>query len=210
MGRLVMVVGNSGAGKTTLVNALAEAAPFAVGREQHAERPFQALMKADPPRYALANQLDYLLYRAEQERSLRQSPADGLIDGGLDLDYYGFTHLFHHKGYLSDAEFALCERLYRQLRLGLGPPDLIVRLVVPLDVVAQRYARRGRPLEIAARQDLAALGRFVDGWLDRLPASSVLSIDAVADELIDPDTVELLSERINLGLRQQPRTDSTS
>jgi deoxyadenosine/deoxycytidine kinase len=196
MGRLVVVVGNSGAGKTTLVNALAEAAPFAVGREQHAERPFQALMKADPPRYALANQLDYLLYRAEQERALRQSPADGLIDGGLDLDYYGFTHLFHHKGYLTDAEFALCKRLYRQLRLGLGPHDLIVRLVVPLDVVAQRYARRGRPLEIAAREDLVQLGRLIDDWLDRLPPGRSLAVDVADDAILRPDRVRTLAVAI--------------
>ncbi len=102
MGQLVVVVGNSGVGKTTLVNALARLAPFTVAREQHAERPFQALMKANPSRYALANQLDYLLYRAEQEQAIRQSPDIGLVDGGLDLDFYGFTQLFHHNGYLSD------------------------------------------------------------------------------------------------------------
>jgi deoxyadenosine/deoxycytidine kinase len=196
MGRLVVVVGNSGAGKTTLVNALAQAASFAVGREQHAERPFQALMKVDPQRYALANQVDYLLYRAEQEKALRQLDGVGLIDGGLDLDYYGFTHLFHHKGYLTDAEFALCGRLYRQLRLGLGPPDLIVRLAVPLGVAVERYGRRGRPLEIAEREDLAQLGRLTDAWLGGLSPGTCLAVDGADDTILRPDRLRAIAVAI--------------
>lgn len=199
MGRLVVVVGNSGAGKTTLVNALAEVAPFAVGREQHADRPFQALMKADPPRYALANQVDYLLYRAEQERAIRQLDGVGLIDGGLDLDYYGFTHLFHHRGYLTDAEFALCGRLYRQLRSSLGPPDLIVRLVAPLEVVIERHARRGRPLEIAARDDLAALGQFVDTWLSGLTGGTLM-VDVSADEPLSTHQLQSVQAQVDACL----------
>jgi len=66
MGIIIAVVGASGVGKTALVRALARAHPFETAYEQHAERPFQALFKEDA-RHALANQVDYLLLRAEQE-----------------------------------------------------------------------------------------------------------------------------------------------
>ena len=94
MGNLIAIVGASGVGKTSLVHALNKASNFAVAYEQHNERPFQVLFQQDA-RYALANQLDYLLYRAEQEKELRASPKIGLIDGGLDLDFHGFTRLFY-------------------------------------------------------------------------------------------------------------------
>lgn len=200
MGRLVVVVGNSGVGKTTLVNALTEVAPFAVGREQHAERPFQALMKGNPPRYALANQFDYLLYRAEQERALRQLPVDGLVDGGLDLDFYGFTRLFHRKGYLTDAELSLCERLYRQLRLALGPPDLIIRLEAPLDVIRERYRKRGRTLEIAQTDDLDQMERLLDEWLSREDLPRVITVNADTDEYTRPAALTALLEQIRTEL----------
>jgi len=189
MGKIIVIVGNSGVGKTTLCRALAAARPFAVGLEQHAERPFQALMAADPPHYALANQVDYLLLRAEQERELRRSPGAGLIDGGLDLDFHAFTRLFHHRGYLSPAEFALCERLYRQLRALLGPPDLILHLTAPVAIVEARYAARGRALEIAQRDDLVLMDQYIDEWLAAEQAAAVLRVDAAAEDYCTPERV---------------------
>ena len=70
MGKLITIIGPSGVGKTALVRALARAHDFATALEQHDKRPFQALFKQDP-RYGLANQIDYFLLRAEQERTLR-------------------------------------------------------------------------------------------------------------------------------------------
>ncbi len=181
MGKVIVIVGNSGVGKTTLCAALSAAGPFATGLEQHAERPFQALMAADHRRYALANQVDYLLLRAEQERALRAGPRPGLIDGGLDLDYHGFTRLFHARGYLDEAEFALCGRLYATLRGLLGPPDLILYLTAPLAVVAARYAARGRPLEIARRDDLALMDGYVRAWIGALTDTPLVTVDAAAE-----------------------------
>ena len=186
MGKIIVVIGNSGVGKTTLCAALSAARPFATGLEQHAERPFQALMAADPPRYALANQVDYLLLRAEQERALRAGPRPGLIDGGLDLDFHAFTRLFHTRGYLSDNELALCARLYGTLRASLGPPDLILHLTAPLAVVEARYARRGRPLEIARRADLALMDGYIAEWIAAVRDTPVIAVDATSDDYCSP------------------------
>ncbi len=192
MGKVIVIVGNSGVGKTTLCRALAAARPFAVGLEQHAERPFQALMAADPPRYALANQADYLLLRAEQERELRRSPGVGLIDGGLDLDFHAFTRLFHRRGYLSPAEFGLCERLYHQLRALLGPPDLILHLTAPVAIVESRYATRGRALEIAQRDDLAQMEQYINEWLAMEHSMPILRVDATAGDYCALERLEML------------------
>jgi deoxyadenosine/deoxycytidine kinase len=200
MGKIIVIAGNSGVGKTTLCRALVAARPFAVGLEQHAERPFQALMAVDPPRYALANQVDYLLLRAEQERALRAGPATGLIDGGLDLDFHGFTRLFRRRGYLNDAEHALCERLYRDLRVLLGPPDLILYLTAPLPVVEARYARRGRALEIAQRADLGQMEDFVAGWMATITNTPVIAIDATGDDYCAPEAIGGLLEKIREAL----------
>ncbi|MGA2112787.1 MAG: deoxynucleoside kinase [Anaerolineales bacterium] len=181
MGKLISVVGNSGVGKTTLTQALARNGRWVTGVEQHRERPFQESFAHDLHRFGLANQLDYLLFRAEQELAIRQGAVPGIQDGGLDLDFQVFTRLFHFKGYLSDPEFSLCERLYLVLRATLPPPDLILRLTAPLELLTQRYRQRGRAFEIAKQEDLPIMERLLGEWLDSVPAIRLIMVDAGQD-----------------------------
>lgn len=181
MGKLIAVVGVSGVGKTSLVHALTRTGKFAVAYEQHAGRPFQALFKKEA-RYALANQFDYLLFRAEQEKELRASPKIGLVDGGLDLDFHGFTRLFHARGLLSDSEFDLCRRFYELMRRLLSLPDLIIRITANEDIIRQRLASRER-INIASAEDTALFNSFLDGWLETVSPSGLLQLDVSTEPL---------------------------
>ncbi len=180
MAQLITIVGSTGIGKTALAQALAAAGNFATGLEEHNERPFQARFARDP-RYALHNQVDYLLLRAEQEMALRRAPQIALIDGGLDVDFHGFTRLFHARGYLDDEEFDLCRRLYGTLRAALPPPELIIRLTAPQEVIRRRLASRER-INVATPEDLSLLESFLDEWLASVSPERILPLDVSADD----------------------------
>lgn len=194
MNKLIVIVGASGVGKTTLMNALTSRREFAVAYEQHDARPFQSLFKEDV-RYALANQLDYLLLRAEQERGLRAATRPGLMDGGLDLDFYGFTRLFHARGWLSAAEFDLCRRLHSFIRQALPPPDLIIHLRADSQTVRERLASRNR-INIASAQDAEQLESYIVDWLGPLPESQILQLDVSKEEKEFPVSVPLILDKI--------------
>jgi deoxyadenosine/deoxycytidine kinase len=210
MGKLIAIVGASGVGKTTLVRALAKALPpvlpkehrdnvssaegFQTAYESHADRPFQALFKEDR-RYWLANQIDYFLLCAEQEKQLRASPRIGLTDGGLDLDFHGFTRLFHHRGLLTDAELDLCRRVYNVLREILPPHELIVRLCADEETVARRLSTRDR-INIAQAEDTALFNSFLNEWLASLPSERVLEIDVSRETLDYEQSVHIVLNRI--------------
>ncbi len=182
MGKLIAIVGASGVGKTALVRALAKAHPFETAYEEHSERPFQALFKRDR-RYALANQIDYLLRCGEQEKQLRLSSRPGLMDGGLDLDFHGFTRLFYSQGSITDSEFDLCRRVYQVLREALPPPELFVRLWADENTIVRRLSTRDR-INIVSPADTALFNSFLDEWLASIPSEQVLALD-VSSETVD-------------------------
>ena len=196
MNKLIEVVGASGVGKTALVHALAKTGRFKTAFEEHAERPFQALFKNDS-RYALANQIDYLLMRAEQEVQLRASASAqiGLLDGGLDLDFHGFTRLFHHRGLLTDSEFDLCRRVYAFARKTLPPPELIVRLYADEITVADRLSRRER-INVANAEDTALFNSFLDVWLVEVPSDTILELEVSKEDIAYSKSVNSILERL--------------
>lgn len=200
MSALITVAGNAGAGKTTLVRALGRRASFAVQLETHGERPFQAPFAAGQRRYALPNQVDYLLYRAAQERAIRADSRPGLQDGGLDLDFHLFTRYFQEKGWLNGAEFDLCQRLYGTLRALQPPPELIIWLQAPLSIVRERYRGRGRAAEAAQAADLAHLDRLLHAWLEGETAVPILPLDAADEAFTTPARLDALLQSINAHL----------
>lgn len=194
MSILISIVGVSGVGKTTLARALCEQFEFAMAYEQHAERPFQALFKQDA-RYALANQLDYLLFRAEQERALRNGDRPALMDGGFDLDFYGFTRLFHAHGWLTSEEFELCRRFYKLTRELLPPPELVIALNAEPQVVSERLAARNR-INIASEKDAGLFKEFLDEWLGSLTGENLLQLNVSLEDPGYNQSVPMILERI--------------
>jgi deoxyadenosine/deoxycytidine kinase len=102
MGKLVTIVGNTGCGKTTLAKIICHSSRYTAFLEQHRERPFQETFMQDLKTAAFPNQVDFMLFRAEQEAVIRTSDIVGIQDGGLDQDFHIFTRLFYLNNYLSE------------------------------------------------------------------------------------------------------------
>ena len=122
----------------------------------------------------------------------------GVQDGGLDQDYYLYTHLFHHKGFLDDREFNLCQRTYQSLRAGLPAPDLMVWLCAPLTLLEERLRARARMIDleqIVTLDDLPLLDAYLENWLENVEPARLLTLDVSAEtDLLSP-LLSALSER---------------
>lgn len=174
MAKLIAILGNCGTGKTTLASLICDALGFRPYLEDHAQRAYHDVTCGDKTRYALPNQIDFMLGRAEQERQIRSHALPGVVDGGLEQDFHLFTRLFHRRGYLSDADYALCGRLYNYLRGELPPPDLAIHLHAPPDLLRANRAKRRRSVDMVGDEDLSLLEEYLAEWLrNHAPAASI-------------------------------------
>ena len=119
-------------------------------------------------------------------------------DGGLDQDFYLYTRLFLHKGFLDQLEYDLCRRLYHTLRAGQPPPDLFIWLDAPLEILEDRLIRRGREIDlegIVTPQDLPLLENYLAAWMAKIPPEKVIKVDSTE---VDGGYREALPELIKV------------
>ena len=197
MGKLIAMVGNIGTGKTTLALKLSATGSYTALLEQHKERPFQKQFSTELQKFSLANQIDYMLFRAEQELYARQNEVIAVQDGGLDQDFHVFTRLFRQKGYLDKEEFHLCERLYSTLRKVLPYPDLFIKLSAPKAILAQRWSKRKRGLDIAEADDLDELEILIQDWLPKMGAAPIISLDTSKDDPSYESIIDSLADTVS-------------
>jgi deoxyadenosine/deoxycytidine kinase len=140
--RHIAVEGPIGAGKTALAERLGTRLDATIVLEE-SENPFLADFYADRPGAALQAQLFYLLNRHRQQTALRQADLFSQIticDYVFDKDKI-FAYLN-----LDDNELFIYQRLYDLLAREIPPPDLVIYLQAPTDVLLRRIrARRSDP-----------------------------------------------------------------
>jgi deoxyguanosine kinase len=146
--RSIAIEGPIGAGKTALAERLGTRLDATVVLEE-TENPFIADFYADKPGSALQAQLFYLLTRHRQQTTLRQSDLFSQI---TICDYlFDKDKIFAYLN-LDDNELFIYQRLYDLVARDVAPPDLVVYLQTPTDVLLRRIHTRLREPETVALQ----------------------------------------------------------
>jgi deoxyguanosine kinase len=144
--RYIAVEGPIGAGKTSLAERLGARLDATLVLED-TENPFLADFYADRPGAALQAQLFFLLSRHRQQTSLRQAD---LFKQVTISDYlFDKDKIFAYVN-LDDNELFIYQRLYDLLSRDAPPPDLVVYLQAPTDVLLRRLRLRRADPETAA------------------------------------------------------------
>jgi deoxyadenosine/deoxycytidine kinase len=140
----IAIEGPIGVGKTTLAQAMADRLGATTFFERIDDNPFIELYYDDPERHALSVQLSFLFSRLKQWQELHQQE---LFHQGMISDYIFAKDRLFATVTLSDAEFALYDKVVRAVAVDLPKPDLVVYLQSDPDVIMGRIKKRGRRFE---------------------------------------------------------------
>jgi len=139
----IAIEGPIGVGKSSLAERLATRLDATTIIEE-SENPFLADFYGGRPGAALQAQLFYLLNRHRQQMTVRQGD---LFAQTTVSDYlFDKDKIFAYLN-LDDNELFIYQRLYDLLSKDVPPPDLVIYLQAPTDVLLRRLRDRARDLD---------------------------------------------------------------
>lgn len=185
--RYVAIEGVIGVGKTSLVHRLHGDRGGLRYLESFEENPFlTGGFYRDMESYAFDTEMFFLLSRFRQQREIAAALAES--DELLLADYVFDKNRIFAETTLSGRDLAIWDRLYGILAPETPPPDLVVYLKAPTDVLLDRIRTRNRPFERdLERGYLERLVQAYDGFFaayggTRLLTIEVSSLDFVGSE----------------------------
>ena len=193
--RFIVVEGPIGVGKTSLARRLSQSLSAQLVLEQADQNPFLERFYRSPRSAAFATQLFFLFQRARQMEDVRQEDLFGAV---RVADYLLEKDRLFARVTLDDAEYALYEKVYERVVVDAPPPDLVVYLQAPVDILLDRIARRGIRYEQAIDKGyLERLTQAYARFFHSYDAAPLLIVNAASiDPVNNPGDYQLLFAEI--------------
>ena len=207
----VSVAGNIGVGKSTLVEALAQAFEWQPYFELVADHPYLDDFYADKHRWGFHSQMWFLAQRFEQQLEISDTPIAVIQDRSIYEDYEVFAKGLLEQGILTHRDFRTYRKLYQALIHSTTPPSLLVYLRAEVPTLLERIKKRARPseLEIEAAY-LLKLNHRYDEWLRRFELCPVLTIETDNLDLVGNDAdrqqvLDMIGQAVGQRMKVQYR-----
>ncbi|RSK42433.1 deoxynucleoside kinase [Hymenobacter perfusus] len=201
----IAIVGNIGAGKTTLANKLAHHFNWEVFLEDVDHNPYLKDFYDDMPRWAFHLQVYFLNSRFQQTQRIKelQKTGKGVIQ---DRTIYEDAHIFaanlHQSGLMSERDYQNYLSLFNSMISMVNPPDLLLYLRADLPKLVQQIEKRNRDYENNIKIDyLKHLNEHYEEWIQGYDHGKLLIVDVNnLDYVNNPEDLSVIIEMINSKL----------
>ena len=176
-GKLVLVAGNIGTGKTSLTERLGDRLGWQTGFESVIDNPYIGDFYQDMTAWSFHLQIYFLGHRAQQHLELVKDSRDAIADRSIYEDVKIFARALHHQGSLSERDYKSYQRVFQLIAGSLPEPDLLIYLIAPPEILRKRIEERGREIESGISLEyLSLLDSFYEDWMDTFDLCPVLKI----------------------------------
>jgi deoxyadenosine/deoxycytidine kinase len=176
-GKLVLVAGNIGTGKTSLTERLGDRLGWRTAFESVIDNPYLGDFYQDMDAWSFHLQVYFLGHRAQQHLELVSDNRSAIADRSIYEDVRIFARALYHQGSLSERDYRSYQRVFQLIADHLPEPDLLIYLIAPPEILLKRIEERGRKIESGISLEyLTLLDSFYDDWMRTFNLCPVLKI----------------------------------
>lgn len=190
----ITVIGNVGAGKSTLTRTLSEALGYDASFERVSNNPYLNDFYEDQPAWGFHLQIYFLGQRFKDVVEIQKVARHHIQDRSIYEDVEIFARALYETGKMSERDFTTYHELFDNMVSHLIKPDLAIYLTGSLETILHRIALRGRESEKAVPAAYwADLHRRYELFMQQYTNSPVLEVNVDQFDLVqNPEHVDLL------------------
>jgi deoxyadenosine/deoxycytidine kinase len=193
----IVVTGNIAAGKSTLIERLADELELPARLERVEDNPFFG----SPSQRSLESETWFLTDSVAAHRAIERDGRGGLQERSAHEHVPVFARARRRFGWLGGDELQLLRTLAGLLTEGLAPPDLLVYAEADIEVLTARIAGRARPDERALDPAyLAALAELYDEFVDGWRLSPVYRLDTARVDVREEEGFRIACQGVERSL----------
>lgn len=174
----IAIVGNIGAGKTTLTELLANHLKWEPQYEAVENNPYLEDFYSDMKRWAFNLQIYFLNSRFRHIVELQKKGTNIIQDRTIYEDAYIFAENLYDMGLMSARDFDNYSSIFESIISYIKPPDLLIYLRASVPTLVDHIQLRGREYESGIRLDyLSKLNGKYEKWIKNYQDGKLLILD---------------------------------
>jgi len=174
----IAIVGNIGAGKTTLTGLLANYLGYEAKFEIVDTNPYLEDFYTDMKRWSFHLQIYFLNSRFKQMLDIQNKGGDIIQDRTMYEDAHIFAANLHEMGLMATRDYENYRCIFDSISSFIKPPDLLIYLRASVPALVKNIQHRGREYEAGIRLDyLAKLNEKYENWICEYSQGKLLILD---------------------------------
>jgi len=198
--KIIVIIGNVGAGKSTLGPILARklSAKYVKADHLYLTNPFFPEAVKNRSRWSLTSDLWFLKERVKiLKKQLTTNKKFIVIDSGLPMSWI-YAHSRLQSRFYTKEEWKIYQEYFNFLTKGVSSADILINLKAPLNFLMERIQTRGRDYEkkyfnVAY---LASLHNSLKEFIKQTSAKKIVAINIEKNDLNKQSGLNLLVKKI--------------